>query len=264
MMRSAWLLVALTWAVPASAQQRWLDAGVAHTIGLSVSAAVFDDQVTASPVLTLALRGRYALADNLVVTTELPFAHAAQQAGLSGTRMGNPWVGLEHRPASGLQFELGARLNIWPPRTQRHALPFGYGQLVDFDRREAWSANASAVRAMVHFGHVPAAGSFATAKAGLVGFAASGSGGDGELLAHYGGRAGVVSGKWVAWLGVIGQGIVTDSESSLADRTVHQAEIAVAVRRPGRSLELALRRFVGESFGSNIPLIAQVTVSVTP
>ena len=190
------LLALLSCAVaPVAAQQRWLDANPGHAAEVALALAAFDDNITDSPAITIAVRGRLALRDNLAITAELPGARAEQQAGLSGTAVGNPWVGLQYTPAQGMQLELGARLNLWPPTTQRRSLPFGYGQLVDFDRREAWFANASAVRAVAHVGRLPSRGRFVTVKAGLAGFAVSGGGGDGELLAHYGGRAGVVSGR---------------------------------------------------------------------
>lgn len=259
------LLALLSCAVaPVAAQQRWLDANPGHAAEVALALAAFDDNITDSPAITIAVRGRLALRDNLAITAELPGARAEQQAGLSGTAVGNPWVGLQYTPAQGMQLELGARLNLWPPTTQRRSLPFGYGQLVDFDRREAWFANASAVRAVAHVGRLPSRGRFVTVKAGLAGFAVSGGGGDGELLAHYGGRAGVVSGRWVTWIGVIGQGIVTESDLSIADRTIHQAELAVATHVQGWHVELGLRRFVAEWFGSSVPIIVQFTVRAAP
>lgn len=264
-MRRAWAVwLTMLAAAPVAGQQRWRDETPGHAAQLALAIAAFDDNITASPVVTLAARARYALGDKLALTAELPMARAELEAGLSGTAVGNPWIGIQHRAANGLQLELGARLSLWSPTTQQQSLPFGYGQLVDFDRREAWFVRASAVRAVVHFGQLPAQGSFVNVKAGLLGFAVSGGGGDGELLALYGGRAGIVSGRWLAWLGVIGQGIVTESGLGLSDRTMHQGEVAVATRVHRWQLELAMRRFVGESFASNMPFVAHLSMGFVP
>jgi hypothetical protein len=258
------LLLLLAHAAPLGAQRNWLDPMAGHSVSVSATFGAFDDNITDSPVATLAVRGRYQLARNATLTAELPVARAVLRSGLSGTAVGNPWLGVEHAPLQGVRVELGARLNLWTPGAQEESLAFAYGQLVDFDRREAWLPRTWALRAMVHMGSVPQRGAFVTAKLGAVGLAESGSGADGELLVRYGARAGVAAAGWTAWLGVIGQGLATEDTGTLADRTTHQAELAVSTRGTAWRWELAMRRYVAETFGSSIPLIVQLTVVATP
>jgi hypothetical protein len=88
-----------------------------------------------------------------------------------------------------------------------------------------------------------------------------GTGGDGELFLHYGGRAGIATRGWLGWLGVIGQGVVTESGGSFGDRTLHQAELGLATRNSSLGFELALRRFVAEAFSSSVPVILRIAVT---
>jgi hypothetical protein len=246
-------------APPLEAQRTWLDPMPGSAVALVTTLGVFDDHLTESPAATVALRGSRALAGGLTLNIELPVARVRMASGLSGTSVGNPWVGMEIDPGSAMQLEVGARLNLWPPGDQPEALAQAYGQLLDFDRREAWFSQSWAVRAMAHVGRVPGTGPFATTRLGLVGMVAGGGGGDGELLAHYGGRVGVARPKWLGWFGIVGQGRVTES-GDLADRTQHQAEVAVATRGVRWQVALSVRRYLAENFGSSVPLIGQLAV----
>jgi hypothetical protein len=255
------LTLLITMAAPVAAQRTWLDSLPGSSLGIVTALAAFDDNVTESPAATMAIQGRYAVADDLALTVELPFAHARLRGGLSGTAAGNPWIGLEHVRPSGLRLELGARINLWPPSSQETVLPFAYGQIIDFDRWEAWFVRASSVRATAHFGRLPADGTFATARLGLAGIASGGAGGDGELFLHYGGRGGIASTRWLGWVGVLGQGIVTESSGSFGERTLHQVELGVASRSEGLGVEVALRRFVAEDFVGSVPIVLRVAVT---
>lgn len=259
---TACLLLAL--APSASGQRNWLDPMPGNGVALLTTIGVFDDNITDSPAMTLALRARHALSGGVTIVGELPVARARLRSGLSGTSVGNPWIGLEHSPASGVQLEFGARLSPWPPTTQRRSLAQSYGHWLDFDRREAWYVRTWAIRAMAHLGRVPTEGGFVTAKVGAVGLAMAGTGDDGELLLHYGGRTGVATRRWIAWIGINGQGLVPESTGSVADRTLHQAEVAVATRGRQWRFAIALRRFVAESFATSMPLAIQVMVVATP
>ena len=252
------LLVALT--APASAQRSWLDPIAPNGVGIVATLGGFDDNITDSPASTIALRGRYGLPGNVTLTAELPMARAQLLSGLSGTAVGNPWLGLEHAPARGVQLEFGVRMNLWTPNTQGRSLAHAYGQLLDFDRREAWYVRTWALRAMAHLGSMPHRGAFATAKLGAAGMAVSGAGTDGELLVHYGARAGLAMPRWAAWFGVVGQGLATEDTGNLADRTTHQVELAVGTRGTTWRVELTMRRYVAETFGSSIPLVMQLLV----
>jgi hypothetical protein len=253
------LLILGVGAIPLEAQRTWLDPMPRSAVALVTALGVFDDNLTESPAATMAFRGSRTLAGGLTLNIEVPVAHVRMLSGLSGTSVGNPWAGMEFDPGSAMQLEVGARLNLWPPSDQSGALAQAYGQLLDFDRREAWLSGSWAVRAMAHFGRVPGTGPFVTTRIGLVGMVAGGGGGDGELLAHYGGRVGVASPKWLGWLGIVGQGLVTES-GELADRTQHQAEVAVATRGVRWQVALSVRRYVAETFGSSVPLIGQLAL----
>jgi hypothetical protein len=241
------------------AQRTWLDADDQRSLSVIATLGIFDDGVTGTPVGTFAVRSRHGIGDGLAVVTELPVAHARQEGGLSGSAVGLPWIGLEHH-TDGARFELGARIAFWSPRSQASALAWAYGALLDFDRREAWFARASSVRFAAQVGEMPEDGTFASAKLGVTGIVAQGSGGDGELFADYQARAGIVRPRWAAWVGVIGTGIVTEREGGFGERTLHQLELAGRFRAAGAEWEGALRRYVGEAFASSVPVILRLGV----
>jgi len=245
----------------AAGQRTWLDATVSSGVSAVATLGVFDDEVTGFPVGTLALRGRHAIGAGLVLTGELPLAHARTASGLRGSSVGSPWIGLEHQRGP-TRYELGARIALWSPGTQESALAHAYAQQLDFDRWEAWFFKSSAVRAAAQVGVVPTSGSFASAKLGLTGIVVEGSGGDGELLADYQVRAGLAGATAYAWVGVIGHGVVTSTEGSVGDRTIHQLELGARTRGRDRVWEVAVRRYVGESFGSSVPLILRAGVTI--
>jgi hypothetical protein len=262
MMAHRVLLVLLAITSPASAQRRWLDPIGGHGIGMAFTLGTFDDNITDSPASTYALRGRYRVPGSVTLTAEVPLARAKLLSGLSGTAVGNPWLGLEYAPSRGVQLEFGVRMNLWTPDTQPQSLAYAYGQWLDFDRREAWFVRTWALRAMAHVGRMPQRGGFVTGRIGAAGLAVSGSGADGELLVHYGARAGFAAPRWAGWLGIGGQGLATENTGSVADRTTHQVEATLATRGAPWDVEFTIRRFVSESFGSSIPLTAQFTVVV--
>src|SRR5690606_31981477 len=150
--------------------------------------AAFDDGVTRFPTATLALRGRVLLADDLVLTLELPRAHARQQSGLSGTALGLPWLGFELALAPWAVIEFGGRTSLDAPASQREILPFAYGHAIDFDRQEAWAPGASAVRVGGQLGAPPSEGRFTTLRLGVTGINSSTLYGDGRLFVTYAGR----------------------------------------------------------------------------
>ena len=254
------LVVLLASAPPASAQRSWLDPIASNGIGIAATLGVFDDNITNSPAGTIALRGRYRFPGRVTLTAEVPVARVQLLNGLSGTAVGNPWLGAEHSPAAGVELELGVRMNLWTPRTQAQSMAFAYGQLLDLDRHEAWFVRTWALRAMMHLGRLPERGAFVTAKLGAAGMVVSGSGADGELRVHYGARVGMASPGVAGWIGVVGQGLATEDTGNLADRTTHLAEVAVATRGSAWRVELTMRRYVAETFGSSIPLLMHLMV----
>lgn len=254
------LIPLATLSAPALGQRTWLDATAASGVSALMAIGVFDDNVTRSPVATLALRGRHGIGDGVVITAELPLAHARQQGGLRGSAAGVPWIGLEHG-GDRIRFEIGARIALWSPKSQESLLPYAYGQLLDFDRWEAWFARTSSVRAAMEIGRLPSTGSFATARIGLTGLVSTGSGGDGELFADYQGRAGIAGGRVMAWVGILGHGVVTTTDGGLGDRTLHQVEAGLRARGGWLQWEASLRRFVGEDFASSMPVVLRVGVA---
>jgi hypothetical protein len=259
---TACLLLAL--APAASGQRNWLDPMPGSGAALLTSIGFFDDNVTDSPITSVAVRGRYAMPGNVTIVAELPAVRAQLLNGFSGTSVGNPWVGLEFGSSSAMQFEFGARLSLWSPHTQDRALAQSYGHWLDFDRREAWYERTWAIRAMAHFGQVPAEGGFVTAKLGAAGLAMGATGADGELVLRYGGRAGFATAHWIGWVGINGEGLVTEATGSVADRTLHQGEVAIATRGTRWRFEMALHRFVGETFASSMPVVIRVMMVATP
>jgi hypothetical protein len=254
------VVLALVGCSPVAAQSLWPDLPSRSTLSALTTIGVLDDHFAHTPAITLALRGRGSLGDGLMLVGELPFAHVRLQNGLTARSVGNPYLGLAFAPESGATFELGARFSLWPPTSQDRAFAHGYGQFLDFDRREAWLIRTWSVRAMAHLGRIPERGGFVTARLGGVGVMVGGSGGDGELLLHYGARAGIVTHHWIGWVGIIGEGFLTEWEGSIGDRTTHQAELSVTTRGERWRMAFGLRRFVAEAFDSSIPVIVQLSL----
>lgn len=244
------------------AQRTWLDPIPDNSVGLSLGSAVFRDGVTTFPTATMALRGRVAIGNDLVLTLELPRGHASQQSGLSGAALGLPWLGFELRLTPWAIIEFGGRTSLDSPATQREILPFAYGPSLDFVRQEAWAPGASAVRAGGQLGALPSAGSLTTLRLGVTGINSSTHYGAGQLFVNYAGRAGLARPDWLGWIGVLGNLRVVESGGSLGDRSAHQLEIGVSSRGRRQQFGLSLRRFVGESFGSTMPLIVRVEATL--
>jgi hypothetical protein len=243
------------------AQARWLEGELHSGVSLVAAIGVVQDPFTSGPATTATLRLRQQLGADFAITGELPAARVSLEDGRSGRAIGHPWIGAEHRPARGPQFEAGIRLALWSPTSQEGSLAFAYGQLVDFDRNEAWRTQTWSARAMVHLGRVPVHGVFVTARGGLTGTVHR-QGGDGELLLHYGARIGTAHQQWLGWVGLTGQGQVTESEASLAHRTSHQAEAVVGTRGPRWRTQVALKGIVDAPLREAAPVVVELQLAV--
>ncbi|HRP07909.1 MAG TPA: hypothetical protein PLL69_05415, partial [Gemmatimonadales bacterium] len=78
----------------------------------------------------------------------------------------------------------------------------------------------------------------------------------------YGGRAGLARKHWLGWVALLGNFRVIESEGSLADRTAHQLEVGLSTRGHRQQFGLSLRRFVGEPFGSTMPVVVRVEATL--
>jgi hypothetical protein len=246
----------------ASAQRSWLEAGPHRGVTVRATSGVFDDQVSRHPIAVVSLEFRQPLGTGLHFVAALAGAHAEQRSGVAGSSIGNPWIGIEYRVGHGSIIELGAWPGLWSPTDQASALPWVYGHLLEFDRREAWLPRTSSLRAAVEVTVMRVGGWFATTRLGVSGSVPRGQGVDGELVANYAVRMGHASRSTRVWAALLGRGLITESGIGLGDRTTHQVELAAVVRRGGVEGELAVRREVGEPFAGNVPLIVRAGATI--
>lgn len=235
-------------AFPLAAQRFWLDPAPAGAVAITVAGAHFDEANLSSTSGSLVLRGRTPVGEALILTGELPFAHGSMNEDVAGSSsssaLGNPWIGIEPASPGTIRWEVGVRPGIFSPDEESSNLAWVVGALVNFDSWEAWFPEVTSLRAGIAVGAIPDRGVFLSGRLGGTGFFPRD--GDRELFADYGARGGVASPGWLGWLGILGHGVVTESEGDLGERTVHQAELGIERRTGGVRPRITIRRYIGE------------------
>ncbi len=250
--RSVLSLLALVAVVPTLAAQRtWLVPQPDRAAGIELSTGFYENDVTSGFTAAFTPSVRFPVGGGILATAELPISRASVRPNFLGgdqsaTVIGNPWLGLELPVAGTGRLEVGVRpglRDITGDAEQSAAL---FGTITEYDRAEAWTGKTTTVRGMLHLGRVPAEGAFVTGRVGATTFIPSGTGGDVEVLANYGLRAGFVARSTLFYAAVTGRALMTSESGSVADRSVHQLGIGVEALDGDVRPHLGVRIFVDE------------------
>lgn len=241
-------LAALMMPMTLMSQPIWLDQ--THPRVIALEALKPEKENTEFLSSTLFLSVRLGISNNLVFVGELPFAYAAlENADLSDSQFGNPYLGLElARAASPLFFEFGARL----PVVASDNLATLFGQLTDADRMEAFTPDAASLLAALNFQNVlPPKQIFLRARVGALLSVSTGAGGttlltsgeDSELFLLLSGQAGFDGKRIFLGAGLTGRLVFTE-KGNFGRRTFLQlganARLKLGRFRPGLHFRLPL------------------------
>lgn len=229
----------------AEAQSLWLDPRVQQGVSLELLKPNFDgpDQ-TALTTSAVFVSFRARAGANLSVVGELPLARYAPKSGFFGTSqntVGNPYLGLETKAAKApVTFEFGARLPLASDQKDE-ANPIGV--FSDIDRWEAFLPKYAPVTANVTYRYTAPSGFTVKLRAGPSVWINTDNQ-DSEMLAAYSLLLGYQSSAVALSGGLTGRAIITESNMSFGERTLHQLGAAVTVGsgavRPGVQLRLPL------------------------
>lgn len=230
---------------PAQAQTYWHDETTGSAIRLDVLKPFLKGDGNQFMSGALFLSSSTAIGKSVRIEAELPVARSSLEAGIAGPgsspsqsaiRLGNPYLGLryggEGKPVA---FQFGVRLpTADDPDTFIGEGANAVGVLADFDRFEAFAPKVFTARASVEVRHIMPDGIVFRAKLGpsLTVDTHNGTSGDAqELYADYGLRAGYEGPIVTATVGVTGRALITESDVSFAERTVHQITGALEIGR---------------------------------
>lgn len=184
---------------------------------------------------------RVPISGVMTVIGEAPLAYFSLQS-VSSTVLGNLYVGVEHAEAGGFVADGGVRL---PTASESGNLGSFGGALAffsDFDRGEAWTDRAWAVRGHVGYRHAPPGELETGIRAGMTAWLLDE--GDNEVFGDYRAHAVYRHGKVALGGEFTGRAILTASGGDFASRTVHQAtlaaSVAVGAARPRVSLRFPI------------------------
>jgi hypothetical protein len=244
LVRCAAALAALAAFAPAAqAQSAWLDRSVPKSVHLELAKPGFSGIDEGFLTFAGFLTARLPLSDGLTFVGELPMATISSDDGdESSTAIGNPYVGIESRPAeqSGAWYEFGVR----PPLASEDEFAVFVGALADADRWEAFFPNVIYVRGAAHWRTAPRDGHVGVDVRVAPTVWIPEEDGDSELFATYGVQALLTSPTARGGAGVTGRWLVTGDEGSFGERSTHQLDVAFDFLRgnvrPGVTLRVPL------------------------
>lgn len=200
----------------------------ARTVALDVVRPQFDGLDLSFPSPMLYGTVRWPVSGALSFVGELPLALFSTQ-GASATVLGNFYVGIEQVPAGGSGFvaAVGARLPIASESGDFGGFGQTFAALGDFDRLEAWGEDTWALTGRVgrRWG---TSGSLQTGfSVGATYWAPDRL--ENELLADYRAHAAYRAEKVSVGVEFTGRAIVTESDLSLGERTIHQLTLGIGL-----------------------------------
>lgn len=246
--RSLLLILLTAAAAPAAAraQSLWLDPAGAGGFQLEFLHPSVDGYSAASGAVFFGLRA--PLGRRVALVGELPVAHGDIRVGVEGVELrgeavtpGNPWIGVEiGSPGSDLQVALGGRIALIDSVDAATSIGF----LADpIDRPEAFLAQTGSLTARVIWRGFDDAGRGVLLHGGVSGWIPTD---DGEtvLQGSYGARLALAGPVVSAVAGITGRANLSADDRSLAERTLHQLGLAVALElgplRPGAEIRFHL------------------------
>ncbi len=243
-------------AAPAVAQSVWLPVSRGPSMSLEGFKPVLDQGNRNFTPATAAffLSGRMPISESLVVTAELPFAHAGVRLSAYGgtgtessTTLGNPYVGLEMASAaSPLVADVGVRLPLRKSRDSEASAAM-VGFLSDIDRMEAFQEELLSIGGHIGLRTHQASGLYLQARGGPIlwfNTAENRPAAETELFLDYVAQVGYDVGRYGVIGGLSGRTLVTEDEGGWSDNSIHQLGVSGSVAfggvRPGIQLRVPL------------------------
>lgn len=217
---------------PLAAQRTWLVPLPDRGASLEIATGLYERDVTNGFTATITPGVRFPVGGGMILTGELPISQASVRPGFIGanrsaTFIGNPWIGLEMPLRAAGRLEVGVRPGLREADEAAEFSAASFGVITEYDRFEAWLGKATSVRGVVHLGRLPSEGAFVTARVGGSLLIPSGTGGDPEVLANYGLRAGLVRRGTMFYAALTGRALVTSQQGTIEERSVHQLGVGL-------------------------------------
>jgi hypothetical protein len=258
---------------PAAAQPLWMPRESDHTITLEMLRPNLEDVDAKFLSAAYFLSGRVAVSPTVAVVGELPFSNhkssymSTDSFGneileeVSSATIGNPYLGLEARVASGPVFvEFGARPPLASDEEDEAVITGIYS---DATRWAAFLPDFVLVEAAFNVREVtPSKIAYRLRLSPVLAIPTEGGGLDPELFAIYSFLIGYHGSKARIGGGMSGQALVSEDFGNLGQRTVNQLEIHAdflsGSLRPGLDLHLPL-----DTFANFVPVVLGVSVSLS-
>jgi len=268
--------------ISAEAQPTWVESAGGPQVSLDWVKPSFEGGEIVGDVSTgfftsrLLLSGQYPVSDELRIVADFPISHFKidesevpddVNVDLSSTRVGNPYLGVEGRFASGLAAGGGIRLplatteeirSIGDPTPLLQALALRTGALSDPGRVGAFARETLTARGYGHYTFRSPQNINLRLRSGLSVFASTGdSGRENVTLLDYGGRVWYGGGRVRGGLGLSGRTNLTGDEAdSFGDRSIFFLDTALQGQfgrvRPGLVLRVPLSEEVSEVVGYSL------------
>jgi len=247
------LFAVFTAASSASAQSVWTDQSSEGGVSLEFVKPQFAGENKPDFLTSVAyLSSRFAIGPKVLAEVELPvsrFSYSSDNWDASETAIGNPYLGVRI-PGNGVDTRIGIRL---PVASSDDGSALGIGFVGDYDRFEAYLPDVLTVSSSV-MGLLKPSDQFTLKLGGgpVVSVLTKDTGGDqAEVFAQYALLAEVKTSPVIVQGGFTGRAIVTESDLSFAERSVHQFGLGVTrssgTFRPGAHLRVPIDDDLGDA-----------------
>ena len=257
------LAAASAWPAAAAAQSPWVERPAEPAITLEAIKARPDGGGLTFPSSAWFLSGSVPVAEAATFVVELPLAYGALDGGRFGGgesdfSIGDPYLGaILGAPGSDLTGELGVRV----PLASEDNLGSAVGILSDpVDRMEAFLPKVVSFSGTLNYGHTTPEGFAVGLRLGPRVWLRTESDfqDTAELFAVYGLQAGYRGERGRLMVGLDGRAIITESDLSLGERTLHELAVGGALRlgrvEPGLVVRLPLDQDLSELIDYGVEL----------
>lgn len=250
-------------------QSIWLNGGNTNTIGLEIIKPNFaeEENITfASSVWFVS--GKFALAKNVNVLTEIPFAYFDptydSMVDESEFTFGNPYLGVEYRSEnSPVSAEFGFRIPNSPGYDEKNADAASLGMISEFiDRPEAFVPDIIPLSLFVNYHEKTPQGVVGKLRGGLVmmNYTSDQIEENTDALGHYSAQVGYETSTIAVMGGISGLWWI-DSEDN-AEKNWHQLGFTASLNTGKVSPGVSFRMPLDESLRDAIDMVFSLNVSV--
>lgn len=247
----------------ASAQTVWADGpGLESEVGIELMIPSFDDLFgTEFPSSALLLHVRAPIGRAISLNGELPVSHLSADGGTSETDIGNIYLGLRfHGVSPGLDFDIGGRI----PTAPSDGSGLVTGMLLENYSLGTYMPKTVSLNSSANY--------FWQGESGLI--IKTGGGpdvliptgdlsGDAELFVNYYGQILYGSDSFSIGGGMTGLLIVTESNLSFGDRTIHDLGILGSYHFDSTSLGGYLRVPLDDDINDYLNFVFGLNLSIT-